>query len=73
MSTIDCRFSINLDVYKGRMLDVEEIMATKATKRAVKNDDDNHADEETTRLSPSPTVDHIVDEEVVNAEDAAEE
>lgn len=72
MSTIDCHFSINLDVCDDRMLDMEEIMAAKIAKHATKNAEGDHADEGTTKLSHSPTIGHTVDEEMENVKDVAD-
>lgn len=73
MSTTDARFSVNLDIYDSHILDVEEIMVVKAAKCAIDDAEGYHANEGTVRVSPSPTTDHTVEEEMENEEDATDE
>jgi len=56
VSITNARFSVNLDIYDGRMLDVKEIVATKDAKCVTKNVEDEHANEGTIRINPFVTT-----------------
>ena len=73
MSTTDARFSVNLDIYDGHLVDVVEITTVKATKHVAEDAEDDHDDEGTIKMSPSSTVSQIIDEEIENAQDVVEE
>ena len=72
MSTTTTRFSINLDLYDGRMFDVKEIVATKVAKCAAEVAEDEHDNERTVRMRHSPTTGQTVDKKMENFEDTTD-
>lgn len=61
VSTTDCCFSVNMDLYDSRMLNVEKIVVAKAAKHANENIEGDNIYEWITRLNPSLIVNGTVD------------
>ena len=66
-------FNVDMDVYKGRLIDVDEIQATKVARHAMETTQGEASDEGTTRLSPSPTTDLTMDARMTNVKDATKD